>query len=556
MMYKTGIYIGRVGFAKLIAIGMISGASLVGSPAAQDLTVIESEWPVSRDSYTGTGSEWIRFISLYCRPLYRFHYGRQQGGEVYKAVLAEPGPTQNKDGLRVTISSDAYFYRITKDRYKGDLKKDSVKVTVNDVITTYRNLINPESELRSTWFRDRLEKRVLDMVAIADDTLWVKFKSGMMPYPPERILDFPIIPAVAVPEQAILLNPPPDSKLDLYYQRPWGSGPYVYGDSVKKATSYGFWFERSRPTTDRRFKSITVRTLPRVNMENELKHPRDDEVCIPSVPIGVRALVSQDYQVQSLYYPNVEQVIFNTRRKHLNDYRVRAALSVFIDRATLVKGYSGEADVVTGPFPKGYWFYCDDCDLPYASYNPAFGKILLRQAGWEFDEFKGKWYKDGKTLKIKIIGQSGSEGSIVSMMVRQIADGWTEFGIEATAETVMPKKYIKLLEKRDFDAAFNVLQYPIVPDIDRHFITGGKENYSGLSEPVVDAYWDSLSTVSTAQIKLYWHKLHEQIATAVPSAFLWTPQNYAVHSKWIAVRSNYFPHNFLGLIENWEIEPY
>ncbi len=523
---------------------------------AQTLTIYESDKPAAFDPYMANDPASKRFVSLYCRPLFQFEYGRQLLGDKYLAVLADPNPVDNQNGLLVKIADDAYFHRYVKDPFSSTMKKDSMKVTAYDVVATYHNLINPESQLPSRWFGDRLNKFVQTMQALTDDSLWVVFKNGMKPSPAVKVLDFPVVPAIAVPDAPVERAPKRGTEQFAYMDRPWGAGPFVFKTKRDKNGTEIWIFERTNPSVDKYYGFIKMRVLDYQNMQTVLRTPHDDDVCIPSAPIGLRSEIHPDYRTEDLYFPSVEHIAFNIRKPQLADWRVRAALSVFIDRETLIKNYNSEAYLINGPFPKKYWYYCDDCKIAYHEQNIELGKQLLSEAGWIYDSYENRWMRDGKPLKIELIGYAGTQNSTVSLLVNAIAQGWQSFGIEAKPVTMTVKKYNERLREREFDAAFNVLNYEIYPRLDRYFLTDGKDNYSGLSDSTLDALWASLGTVSVAEIRNVWHAIHERIGNLVPSAFLWTPHNYAVYSRWVAVGHEWYPYNFIGRVEKWKYEEY
>lgn len=539
-------------FGLLLTILLLTGPSGM----AQLLNVYEAEPPIGLDPYTSNGLVSRRLISLYCRPLFQTSFHRESSANEIEGVLAEPQPSRNATSLRVAIRPGAFHYVYRQNIYTDELQRDSIKVTARDVIATYHNLTNEKSRLGSNWYGERLRKVVQSMHELSEDEIQVVYRPGEMRSLPERVLDFPIVPAEAVPLGPIKLPPKKGTPLYDYSSKPWGSGPYIFKEVSERGGTTTWKLERAQLRDyARTFNYIDIMTLPRIHMQQILKssNPKDN-ICVPLVPIGMRSIINPDFRIQDLNYPNVEQFMFNTENEILSDRRVRAALSLYIDRETLRKHLNGEADIVNGPMPFNYTFYCDTCEIPYYEYNPQRADSLLAAAGWIKDSIRNEWKVDGHTVELSVMGYIGSKGSHVSELTDNIVDGWKEFGIKAQSIKLPMKEYRKRIKKGNFDVAYHKLSYKIIPELDRHFVTGGIENYSNFSDTEVDSLWRALRVSTPAEARKIWHSLHMRIGMLVPGAFLWGPRNYALYSRWIDVGQNFYPTNFLGRVEHWLYE--
>ena|GEM_PF-4329915 len=539
--------------AACAAVGCLVPGSSVLAQETQQLTIYESNHPSALEPYTGAEAISKRFVSLYCRPLFQYEYVSESGRDKYKPLIACPEVTLLDGGSRakIAIRKDAYFYRFEKVG-RFEYQKDSIKVTASDVITTYKNLVDRESRLGSSRHADRLKKKINNMRVISDDTVLVEFKPGESTSQPEKYFDFPIVPGSGVPREPIDLTPEKGSKQAEFKQKPYGHGPFAIRLIKDHGGERYYSLSRVAPHVAGQFLDITVRIKDRLHLKGLLNQGADYMMCIPSAPIGLmHAVEPEKFRVQQLYYPKVEQIMFNHRREHLDEWEIRTALSTYIDRETLQYEYAGEADIVNGPIPSGYPYFCKDCDIPYYQHNEELADSLLMAAGWKMNSSR-KWERDGKTLKIEVIAPAGVGGtSVAQRIVHSIVEGWKSYGIDASDRFVPLGPYWERLKTGDFDAAFHVLEYGFHPELGRHFVTNGVENYSDFSDAVVDSLWKSFSTVEDAKLIPYWHKLHERIGLMVPSAFLWTPQNYAVYTSHIEVRQKFYPHNFIGIVEEW-----
>lgn len=77
---------------------------------------------------------------------------------------------------------------------------------------------------------------------------------------------------------------------------------------------------------------------------------------------------------------NVGFWAFNTRKKPFDDRRVREALSLAVDRKTIMEAvYQGAATPAEGPLPPTLWAY--NAQLPTTPYDPEKARRLLSEAG-------------------------------------------------------------------------------------------------------------------------------------------------------------------------------
>lgn len=532
---------------------LILSLAQLGRTESDELFVVESREPINLDAYSSTEPGDRRIVSLYCRPLFVMVFGRGGSSRTCEGVLALDSVRSLENRIEVTLRPDAYFRRATQDLLSGKYKIDSFPVRANDVVVTYRNLLN--SERQDFPGVPRLKRYVQDIRALDDRTLVVYFKSGRRPRPPQLTLGFPIVPASAIGDSKLKVYPDPKSAQYAYMRAPWGAGPYTYLGLTEDTGERVWDFLKSKPTDTLGCFRIHIKYPTNLNMYTEyLKDIRGLAFVFPEVPPGLGMTPDQRLKRQDLFNPRIHEVIFNFDRDFLKSRDVRAALSCYLDRQTLAKNLFLDANLVNGPIPYGYNSYCDTCVIPFQDSLPN-GRLadsLMQAAGYRKDLVSGRWLKDGRPLKIKLLGWTGEAGSQVSNIVANIVSGWTLAGIDASYDVRNQAEYRDLIRQRKFDAAFYDLQYDVVPELDRYFGKSGDKNHMGYQDDSVTVLWAKFLSCSEAEILPTWMALHKRIAEQVPCAFLWSPRIYAAYPMWIGVGQEWYPNNFLGRVERWK----
>jgi peptide/nickel transport system substrate-binding protein len=373
--------------------------------------------------------------------------------------------------------------------------------------------------------------------------------------PTVNILDFPIVPKEAVPEEKLLQFPLKGSKQSNYREHPWGSGRFYYVREVERDPVLKLCFTGTcSPDSKGLVEELNMVVVNPLHLSGTLKIPSSGPICVPALPAAmIRDLEPKSYTCKEIQIPKIDEIIFNNARPVFKSKAVRAALSMCIDRERLIQSIANAAVPVTGPIPRGYSEYCDTCNFPYYSYDPERAATLLSNAGW--NKSGRNWVdKEGKVLAVTLLGYGDNTGSPVSGFINSIVDAWKAFGVQAEADIQQRSIYDAKLKNRDFDAAFHTLEYVFTPWLNRHFLKNGSENFSGYNNPVFESALNELDLASVPDKGPLWHKLHRIIGDDVPCAFLWTPKSYAAWSNWIQVRNWFDPSNFLRWVCKWEVE--
>jgi peptide/nickel transport system substrate-binding protein len=151
----------------------------------------------------------------------------------------------------------------------------------------------------------------------------------------------------------------------------------------------------------------------------ELQAGRVDLVIPPTIPIGMIPVIEGDANlaIVSVPGPTVDALRFNTRDGITADPKVRKAIIMAVDRATIVQsilaGQASEIVSFQSALSFGY-----DADLKAVAYDPEGAKTLLAEAG----------VKPGATLQIDIRGNDSTMNEVAQV----IASYLQMVGITAT----------------------------------------------------------------------------------------------------------------------------
>jgi len=415
--------------------------------------------------------------------------------------------------------------KITFRLRKGVKWHDNVAFTSEDVMFTYRKMIDPKTP-----------------TAYAEDFRQVRRASNPDPYTFIVEYDRPFAPALASWGMSILpkhlLEKYEDiSKSPLNKSHPIGTGPYKFvewkpGERVVFEANPDYF--EGKPYIQR----VITRVIPdQATMFLELKSGGIDSMNLTPLQYTRQTETEEFRKSYKKYrYTAFSYTYLGFRLSHpfFADRKVRQAIAHAINKKELVEGVLfGLGQEAIGPYKPGTWVY--NPNVPKFPYDPAKAKGLLAEAGWR-PGGDGTLEKGGKKFRFTVLTNAGNESRTKAAAILQ--QDLAAVGIQIEIRTVEWAAFInEFVDKRKFDAV--ILGWSVTPDPDQYDIwsskkTGPKElNFVGFSNPEVDRLLeDGRRTFDIEKRRKAYFRIQEILAEELPYVFLYVPDSLpTVHRR-------------------------
>ena len=150
------------------------------------------------------------------------------------------------------------------------------------------------------------------------------------------------------------------------------------------------------------------------------------------------------------YNLDYNYIALNNRSPFFSDARVRRALTMLLDRASIVRGlYRGSARVISGPWAPDSPAY--DADVAPLPFDPAMAARLLDEAGWRDRNGDGIREKDGRRFEFDLLVSAGSE--VGRQIDEMLASELAKVGVTARVRPMEWAAFVERIDAGDFEAA-------------------------------------------------------------------------------------------------------
>jgi peptide/nickel transport system substrate-binding protein len=218
----------------------------------------------------------------------------------------------------------------------------------------------------------------------------------------------------------------------------------------------------------------------------------------------------KDLSVRSRPGANLTYVVVDEERGALGDARVRRALSLGIDRATVCATlFDGRAHAAGGLVPPAHWAHVD---APPLSFDPAAGRELLADAGASHAHF---------TL---LTSTERLRGDVARVVAQELGD----IGVEVDVVPLELGTMIARLNGGDFDLA--ILQLPEItePNVLRRFLHGASlppagANRGRVHDDALDSLLDEGDRLTSPEARL---RIYARLEARERAEMHWLPLWY------------------------------
>ena len=206
-----------------------------------------------------------------------------------------------------------------------------------------------------------------------------------------------------------------------FNERPVGSGPLRFvsrsrGDQCVLDANVDYW--DGRVDVDR----VVIKAVPDDTRRVDLLLRGGADLIVGLAPEhGLRVAADPSTQVAGVLYAGLYVLAVNVWVAPLNDPLIRQALSLAIDRETIVKElWRGRGLVPSGPIPRGDDLH--DSSLRALPYDPSAARERLRRAGYR-----------GETIHFET-----TAGMIANdrLMAEAIAEMWEDVGVKVVLDVI------------------------------------------------------------------------------------------------------------------------
>jgi len=413
--------------------------------------------------------------------------------------------------------------KITFHLRKGVVWHDGKPLTSEDVIFTYRRLIDPKTP---TAYAESY-KQVTRVSNPDPFTFVVEYEK---PYSPamDSWASMHILPKHLL-EKYLKEDPekyPDISKTPLNNKHPIGSGPYKFvewrtGDRIVFEANPDYF--EGRPYISR----IITRVIPdQATQFLELKSGGIDTMGLTPVQYRRQTETAEFRQSFNKYrYLSFGYTYFgfNLKNPFFRDTRVRHAFAHAINKKEIIDGaLLGLGQEATGPYKPDTWVY--NPDVKRYPYDPEKAKALLSESGWKDADGDGILEKEGRRFAFTVITNAGNEtrAKVAAIIQQNLAAVGVKMEIRTLEWAAFINEYI---DKRKFDAV--ILGWGIGIDPDQFDIwnskkTGPKElNFIGFANEEVDRLLEEgRRTFDMEKRRKVYFRFQEILAEEQPYVFL------------------------------------
>ena len=150
------------------------------------------------------------------------------------------------------------------------------------------------------------------------------------------------------------------------------------------------------------------------------------------------------------YNLDYNSIALNNRTPFFSDARVRRALTMFLDRPSIVRGlFRGSARIISGPWAPESPAY--DASIRPLPFDPASAARLLDEAGWRDTNANGIRDRAGREFEFELLVSAGSNvgRQIDEMLSTELA----RVGVKATVRPLEWAAFVERIEAGSFEAA-------------------------------------------------------------------------------------------------------
>jgi peptide/nickel transport system substrate-binding protein len=415
------------------------------------------------------------------------------------------------------VSPDSSFliFHLRDDVYWHD----GVKTTAWDVKYSYDTARHPDTGFPNTafWTHYR-DAEVVDSFTV---------RIGMRPH--AEFLD-PWRSFTPVPRHILDGTPPGQIRTHPFGTRnPVGNGPFrvlsrqvqqnwVFGANVNFPAGLG-----GRPYLDR----IVYRNIPEVTtLLTELLIGNIDYYIAPPPEQAQRIRTERHIRVGSFEDRAFVVIGWNLRREPFQDVRVRRALTLAMDRPSIIQGVLyGAGSVANSTVPPFFWQYNADAGADLA-FDQEASRRLFAEAGWTPGPDGILRDAQGSPFRFTLLTNEANQvrADIAEIVQAQLRRVGVDMQIQIQEWGTLLNR-INNPDVRDFDAVLIGWVTDFRID-DTNLFHCDKRNqpfqWVGYCDPEVDHLLELLPTIVDRNAALpYWHQYQELIARDQPYTFIY-----------------------------------
>jgi len=315
------------------------------------------------------------------------------------------------------------------------------------------------------------------------------------------------------------------------------------------------YFEPGLPRLDR----VVVRVIPdQTSLMTQLFNGELDFVPQVAPADARRVEANPRLRLLSYWFRLSVVVAWNGRRPLFGDPDVRRALTLAIDRQTIVDTLWGPyARVADSPIIKAVAWAHDD-HLKPLPYDPAEARRILAAKGFRDSDGDGVLDRGGKPFAFELVSNAGNQQRNDAAVM--IQEQLKKVGIKVTPRILEFGTLLELTRRGEFDASVEGFGMDTSLDLTGYFHTPGANsddrNVAHYSNPEVDRLIDqSMAFPNLADAKPTLYRIQEIIHRDQPYTFLWESKRMPAISRRL---QDVKPNMLFALVnmKEWWIEPH